>query len=279
MKKTYLLIIIITIIIILILLYARYIGTNGLITKEYKVINKNLPDSFDGLKVVHFTDLHYGRTTDDDEVSYLVKNINDLNPDIIFFTGDLIDRHTKLTDKQEKFLKQALSGLNAKIGKYYIRGNHDTYFKSYFEIMDEANFINVNNNYEIIYSSNQDKLFIGGIETEVEGNPDYSLIEEHLNNEENNYSYTILLLHTPDYFDKIKSFNFDLILAGHSHQGQVRLPFLGSVYNAVGSKKYNEAYYKIKDTDFYISGGIGTSTLSFRWFNRPSYNFYRITKK
>ncbi len=280
MKKTYILIlIIIVLILILFLLYAHYIGTSGLIVKEYKIINNNLPNEFDGLKIVHFTDLHYGRTTDNKDVDNLVKNINDLNPDIIFFTGDLIDRHTNLTSKQENLLKISLKKLNAKIGKYYIKGNHDTYFKNYFEIMNETNFININNNFKVIYSSNQNKIFVGGIETEIEGKPDATLIKENLDNIENIYSYKILLLHTPDYFDKISSYNFDLVLGGHSHQGQVRLPFLGSIYNAVGSKKYNEAYYKINKTDFFISGGIGTSTLSFRFFNRPSYNFYRITKK
>ena len=68
-------------------------------------------------------------------------------------------------------------------------------------------------------------------------------------------------------------------MAGHSHNGQVRLPFIGAIVKNQGAKKYYNEYYKIKNTDLYISGGIGTSTLPFRLFNRPNINFYRLRSK
>ena len=85
------------------------------------------------------------------------------------------------------------------------------------------------------------------------------------------------MLHEPDYIDQIGYEDYDLILAGHSHNGQVRVPFIGAVVLPVGAKKYYKEHYDLGDTKLYISSGIGTSTLNFRLFNRPSINFYRIT--
>ena len=89
--------------------------------------------------------------------------------------------------------------------------------------------------------------------------------------------YNILLIHEPDYIKDINYSKYDLILAGHSHGGQVRLPLIGSIYNPNGSKLYHNDYYKINNTDLYISSGLGTSIYDFRLFNRPSFNLYRLT--
>ena len=92
-------------------------------------------------------------------------------------------------------------------------------------------------------------------------------------------SYKINIMHTPDTFDDIKNYNFNLVLAGHSHNGQVDLPFYGAIYTPKGAKKYYKPYYKIDNTDLYISSGIGTSNYNFRLFNRPSFNLYRLNAK
>ena len=70
------------------LLYSRFIATSGLITKEYLVVNKNVPDSFYGLKIAHLSDIHYGETTNEKEIKKLVQRVNETKPDIIVITGD-----------------------------------------------------------------------------------------------------------------------------------------------------------------------------------------------
>ena len=97
-----------------------------------------------------------------------------------------------------------------------------------------------------------------------------SLSEDKLPN------YKILIMHEPDSLDSIKDISFDLVLAGHSHLGQVRIPIIGSIVTPEGAKKYKDEYYQKGNTDLYISGGIGTSKVSFRLFNRPSFNLYRL---
>lgn len=91
--------------------------------------------------------------------------------------------------------------------------------------------------------------------------------------------YSILLMHEPDYVDNIDLNNYDLILAGHSHGGQVRLPLIGSIITPVGSKKYHNEYYNISGKPLYVSSGIGTSLMRLRLFEHPSFNFYRLSNK
>ena len=82
-----------------------------------------------------------------------------------------------------------------------------------------------------------------------------------------------------DNIDNILKYNFNLVLAGHSHNGQVRFPYSNPLVKPDNAKKYYNEYYKISDTNLYISGGIGNSVLNFRLFNRPSFNLYRLVDK
>ena len=93
-------------------------------------------------------------------------------------------------------------------------------------------------------------------------------------------SYKIILAHEPDITKDITTnYQVNLILAGHSHGGQIRLPLIGALYTPPYSKEYYEGHYKINDTNLYISSGIGVSTVNYRLWNRPSINFYRLYKE
>lgn len=262
----------IVLIIALIILYARYVGTTGLIIKEYS-INTSVPKSFDGLKIAHFSDFHYGRTTNIDSLKNLVKEINLIKPDIIVFTGDFIDKDVKVNNNDINNIKNELSKLNSTYGKYYVTGNHDIKNEHYNEIFDYAGFSNINDNYDIIYSKDNEPIILSGTNYNSDLNYLNDLFTKELP------SYKINIMHTPDTFDDIKNYNFNLVLAGHSHNGQVDLPFYGAIYTPKGAKKYYKPYYKIDNTDLYISSGIGTSTYNFRLFNRPSFNLYRLNAK
>lgn len=279
-KKRYKVLLILIVLLSGTVLWSRYISTSGLVVREYKVVSNNLPKSFDGLKIVQFTDVHYGRTIGKKELKAVVKSINLLKPDLIFFTGDLIDRDTTLTPLIEKEIITLLAQLEARYGKYMVVGNHDIKFSAYSYIMSQSGFTSINNTYDIIYSKTNEPIYISGLESQVAGKPDINAITSYLNDKNNVIpKYKILLLHTPDTFDKVKQYNFDLVLAGHSHNGQIRLPFIGSIITPVGSKTYYKESYKISNTQMYISGGLGTSVISYRFFDKPSYNFYRLAIK
>ena len=266
--------IIFSIIILLIIIYisVRFIGNIGLVVREYKITNKKL-ESFYGLKIAHFSDLHYGMSVNEKKLNIIVNKINMTKPDIVVFTGDLIDKNIKITDEIFELLVSKLSKINSKYGKYYVSGNHDKNNKSYNTIMTESGFQNLNESYDVIYLNNS-KMFIGGIDT---NNTLNEKTIETLNLE--NYDYKIMLSHYPDNADYLLKYNVDLILSGHSHNGQVRLPVIGKIITPNYAKKYYDPYYKINDTLLYISGGIGNSTMNFRLFNKPSFNLYRLVNK
>lgn len=259
--------------ILLLLFYMRFISTSGIKIREYKIQDKKL-SSFYGLKIVHFTDLHYGMTVDEDKLSYLIDKINKTKPDIVFFTGDLVDRHTSVTNEISNILVKYLSSINTTYGKYYVKGNHDKVNKSYDTIMTNSNFKCLDEDYEVIYSKDNKSLFISGVAVDKSLN---SEIIENLNL--NNYDYKIFMLHYPDEIDKVLKYNFDLIVSGHSHNGQVRVPVIGKIITPENAKKYYDPYYKIESTHLYISGGIGNSTINLRFFNKPSFNLYRLVDK
>lgn len=275
---------IITIIATGFLLYCRYIGTSGLKVKEYKITNSKIPESMHGLKIVHISDIHYGRITFEKELKKLVNKINLTKPDIVILSGDLMDENTKLTGEMADQMSNTLKEINATIGKYAIKGNHDYKLKQWDFILENSGFIDLDNTYDTIYKGSNDYILISGISTNLHGK---ETVEEKMAatnqylksiTEENKLpKYKILVLHEPDFIKEIDADSFDLILAGHSHNGQVRLPLIGALILPEGAKTYYEPYYRINNTDFYISSGIGVSTVNFRLFNRPSFNLYRLT--
>lgn len=262
-----------------ILLYSRYVATSGLITKEY-VITTDIADSYDGFKIVHFSDLHYGRIITDQELKIISKEINLINPDIVVFTGDLIDDSIDIDNFNDEKLISFLSSIKAKYGKYAVRGNHDyvVYADKIKNLFADADFTYLENSYDILYNESNDKIFIGGLDTSFYDKDD---LDKTLAYQDENISYKIMLTHEPDISDEIvsKDNTINLILAGHSHNGQIRLPFIGALTTPEKAKKYYDNYYKVQNTDLYVSSGIGVSKVDFRLFNRPSINFYRINKK
>lgn len=283
-KKIFKILFIIVFFILLVFLYSRFIGTKGLIVKEYKLINDSFVDNFYGLKIIHMSDLHYGDTTNKKDLEKIIERINLSQPDIVVFTGDLYSNI--LEDDAKNELITNLKNITADIKKYAIKGNHDD--ELWDEIMEESGFIDLNNNVDIIYNNSTSSILIAGINTNDDITESIQKIDELLKNndtqQENSdvmqkFSYKILLLHEPDKILDFDYSNYDLILAGHSHNGQIRLPFIGALYTPDGSKKYYDEYYDLGNTKLYISSGIGTSKLKLRLFNRPSFNLYRLTNK
>lgn len=263
----------IILIIALTLVYARYLGTSGLFVKEYHIKSNSITETYNGLKIVHFSDFHYGRTTSLEELKNLVNDINKVKPDIIVFTGDFIDKDIRIDDSKMANIIEELKKLDSTYGNYYVNGNHDNKFDKYKQMMDSSNFIDLNNSYDVIYNTNNETILLSGLSTKA----DTKFLDDVF--KDKFYNYKINIMHYPDDINKIKDYNYDLVLAGHSHNGQVRVPFYGAVVLPSHAKKYYKPYYKINNTNFYISSGIGTSNYNFRIFNRPSYNLYRLTNK
>ena len=106
----------------LLFVYVKEIGTKHLDINEYKIETKIIPDSFNGLKIVHFSDIHYGTTVNEKELNKIVNEINELKPDIVFFTGDLFDKDIKLNEESINKIIECLSKIDPTLYKYTVYG-------------------------------------------------------------------------------------------------------------------------------------------------------------
>lgn len=258
-------------------LYNTYISTAKLIVKETKIINKKIPTNFNGLKIIQFSDLHYGSNIFIDELEEVVKVINVRKPDVVIFTGDLIDSSYKLKNKEKEKLIKQLSSIKATLGKYAIKGDEDA--DSIESIFSQSDFLLLDNSYDLIYKGNDTPILIVGNSSMLKKNYDIDKAYNYFNEDTNNKDiYTISLMHEPDLvtevLDKYKS---DLILAGHSHNGNVGISFINKFKSIAGAEKYYKSFYKVGDADLYISSGIGTNGLGIRVLCQPSINFFRLT--
>ncbi len=264
--------------IVLCILWARFISTRGIVIKEVKVDATTLPDEYDGLKIVHFTDVHYGSTVNKKEMEHIVETINKQNADIVIFTGDLVEQGVQLNENEVNELTDLLNKIDAKIEKYVVKGNHDFDHNYFDNIIPKTNFVLLNNSYDYFYKDSNIPIVIAGLDDYWKGKPDYKSAFSFLQDFEEQ-PYTILLLHEPDQVDELGEYKFNIAFAGHSHLGQVRLPFLGALYTPYGARKYTDSHYLINGNDLYIDGGLGTSTLKLRFFNKPSISLYRFYTK
>ncbi len=259
----------------LFLIYSRYIEPNILLVHENKITSSSLPDSFDGISLVHFSDLHYGSTIDKDNIDKIINKINILKPDIVVFTGDLFFDSYKMSDEDIKILSNALNNINSNLGKYIIYGNHDYYRDDFLEVINKTDFKLLVNEYDIIYNNDNNPILIYGTDDLLFGNP---LLNKLNDDEIKDIDYRIILTHEGDYIEEVLNYDVDLILSGHSHNGQINIPYLINLYLPDGCKEYYKPYYNIDNTDIYISNGIGTSLLKLRFGSIPSINLYRLTK-
>ncbi|MBR6113196.1 MAG: hypothetical protein IKP79_01630 [Bacilli bacterium] len=238
------------------IIFLGYYETKSLRVKEYNIVDKDLPDSFNGVKVIHFGDVLYGSSVDYKYLNKVVKEMNKYKPDIVIFTGDLSSKDSKLTKKNKEEIISCLKKIKPSLYKYAIYGDNDD--KEYEEIMQDAGFIVLKDNYEELYYESNTPIIIGNTDTDAE-------------------LFTIRLVHKPDDIDKIAKDNVDVILSGHSLNGQIRVPFYGALIRRSGAKKYTDDYYKFDNYKVYITNGLGTNSPNLRILNTPSFNLYRLT--
>ncbi|MGM9850366.1 MAG: metallophosphoesterase [Bacilli bacterium] len=253
-KKFFSIILSIIFCLFLIIIYCRFKATTGLKVYEYKVTDSSLPDSFHGVKVVQFSDLYYGNTVDIKYLKEIVSSINKLKPDIVVFTGDLIS--INVDDETKNQIIESLGSINSSIGKYAIKGDSDN--DLFDGIINSSGFINLTN-------TSVNAFYKGDIPINI-SNQD---IQSDL--------FNILLIHEPDSIDSFEN-KFNLVLSGHSLNGQINIPIIKKLFLKNGSKKYYNGYYDINGSPLYVSNGIGTTNFKYRLFNKPSVSLYRLTK-
>jgi hypothetical protein len=250
-------------------LYNRYFISHKIKVVEYGIIDKNIPDNFHGLKIVQYSDILYGKSATIKDINNVVKKINELNPDIVIFTGDLFTKDIKVNTKEIEKIKKALSNIKAKYKKFAILGDNDKVFKdSFYQVFSD--------DYEIL--DNEESLFYLNDETPIRFVGISNVKKEEVINDEENKLYNILLIHKPDEVDNLKN-KYNLIFSGHSMGGQIKFPFYGPLIKIKGAKKYTSGEYEVNNAKLYVNDGIGSQNITMRINNHPKINLYRLYSK
>lgn len=252
--------------------YAHKIEPSMLKIQQENIFLHTIPPSFHKFKIIQFSDTHLGFQYDLSQLKNLVKKINELNPNIIVFTGDLLDEPQSFQHSDD--LINILKRLRSTDGNYWIYGNHD--HGGYgtdivLNIMKSAHFTLLKNSHTVIERNNE-RIILSGIDDMILGKPNLETALQQTNID----LFTILLAHEPDFADIAKEFPIDLQLSGHSHGGQVRLPFIGHLYTPIYAEKYIAGKYMLDNLVLYVNKGIGTTRLPFRFFCKPEIHEFTL---
>jgi uncharacterized protein len=238
----------------------------------------NVPKTFEDTTIVFFSDIHYNNFMDKERLMPFIDTINQLNPDILLFGGDLFD-HPSVEFPNENTIKELtdlLSSLNASLGKYAVLGNHDhespTTNAIIQSILVNSGFHVLINESAKIYNQHNEYIIVVGVDSQLLGNPDLNQAFANTSKE----SLTILLSHTPDIIDEIDSSMADWQLSGHSHGGQISLPLIGPLYKVPYAEKYPTSQKDVNGVLLDVSNGVGTTRLDMRLFANPQIHYYTL---
>jgi predicted MPP superfamily phosphohydrolase len=253
--------------------YARLIEPYHYWISETDVFIGDLPERFEGFRITQLTDIHHSSILGLDEVRRMVSLAQETNPDMFVLTGDYTTSYRRFIEP----CAEALSPLNAPEGVWAVLGNHDHYTDS--ELTTRAlqrHRIMVMNNFHTTLQRGPDSLQLSGIDDWTWNAVDWTRAFSGLKRE----TPTVLLSHQPSVLDLPQTQNVSLILSGHTHGGQLRLPFVGAPARfATRDLKYDRGLFSKGETQLYVSSGTGVIGLPLRLGVRPEIAVLRLRRK
>ena len=213
-------------------------------------------------------DFHFDPLYETDYLRAVMASVQALDPDLVLYTGDFVSDSTERFDK----LIEILRPVRGKLGTFAALGNHDQWLDAdQIESGLVSAGITVLRNQSVPITGRSD-WYVSGLESYWTGSPNMESITATPS-----HSRHILLLHEPDAFDLVTDPRIALQLSGHTHGGQVRLPFLGAICLPSWGKKYEEGYYLQGERRLYVNRGIGTVIRHFRMNCRPEITLLTLT--
>lgn len=246
-------------------------GNTALEMNRITVTSAALPEDFSGYRIAHVSDLHNAQMGKENEK--LIELLKAAEPDMIAITGDIIDSKNTDIDISIQFVTEAV-----KIAPcFYVTGNHEAWVAQsvYAELeqqMQEAG-VTVLHDSEILLERNGAFVSLIGMD-----DPDYAAqklgslnVDQQIKKLTATENYIILLSHRPELFQHYCEAEIDLVLSGHAHGGQFRLPFVGGLVAPDQGffPEYDAGQYSDGDTNMIVSRGIGNSIIPIRFNNRP----------
>ncbi len=227
------------------------------------------PEAFSGFKIVQISDLHNAEFGTDNQK--LIDILKSEAPDAIVITGDLIDARRTNTEIAESFARRCMEIADC----YYVPGNHEARLGDTYDAFESAliaDGVNVLRNGSVRIRKEMDAIRIVGVD-----DPAFAKASDAITNLDaalealSSDDFTILLAHRPELIDEYSKWGIDLVLSGHAHGGQIRLPGIGGLY-APGQgffPRYTSGNYTVGDTEMIVSRGIGNSAFPLRVNDRP----------
>ena len=281
-KKKFIFLAVVAAVLIALVIWIAW-GNTALELNTYTVTSSRLPKNFDGYRIAHVSDLHNAEMGESNEK--LLSMLREADPDMIAITGDLIDSRNTDVEIALQFVQEAM-----KIAPcYYVSGNHEARVNEYEEMKTGLISAGV-----IILEDAQTEISIEGETITLIGINDPSFQTDYLFGDAETVmssklselhtdgdGFTILLSHRPELFDTYTDHDIDLVLSGHAHGGQFRLPFIGGVVapNQGLFPEYDAGIYTEGNTSMLVSRGVGNSILPFRINNRPEVILIELQSK
>lgn len=269
---------------IAVLALLTFAGRNWLHTTIYEMQSPRLPASFHGYCIVQISDLHNHRFGRDH--THLLRSIRQAEPDLIMITGDLI--YLGSWDPQD--MKKLALQLGTMAPVYFVSGNHDVLRGRFSQLVEDLESAGVH-----VLQAKSATLCRGTDSIVVAGIPDTQAFRrraakggspaewESALSELRQAAwdaYTVLLSHRPEYFSQYAALGFDLVLAGHAHGGQVRIPLIGALYapDQGWLPRFTSGVHASERTKMVVSQGLGNSWFKIRLFNRPELVVVRLRR-
>lgn len=239
--------------------YPIFIERNIVLVNRYKIPVDNLPPAFHGFTLAHLTDVHLGFLVSQSFVEEIVHRINGLDTDVIVCTGDYVHESNSIEEIDKVW--PILSKLSARHGVYSVLGNHDHWAdtnRSLYWL--ERSGQNIRHQCKPIYKG-RERILIGGA-GDFWGD---ELKIDRIFSGSDQDDIRILLSHNPDSVDTEFVTPLSLVLSGHTHGGQVVIPFGGAPWVPVKNKNYVSGLIATPRTSLFISRGIGWTILPMRF--------------
>lgn len=261
-RKKYIKSAIVLLIVIVLLLFCNF-QNKHLETTHYTYETEQLGVDLDGYRIVQISDLHNAKFGKNNQK--LVDRIRECEPDMIVLTGDLVDSNHTNVDRAVQFVDEIVKICPV----YYVTGNHEYWLEKseYDELMDGLIGAGV-----VILDDQVVEISRGDAKFRLVGLDDKSLadgtLEALLSDEK---ELTVVLAHEPQYFARYAGTGVDLVLSGHAHGGQFRLPFVGGIVAPDQGflPEYTAGEYYMNGTEMIVSRGLGNSVIPVRLFNYP----------
>ena len=248
------------------------IGNRHVGVTRYTVESNRIPAAFDYFKIAVISDLHNAEFGTDN--SRLLKLTEDEDPDMIAVTGDLIDSNRTDIRIAEKIIDQIVDIAPC----YYVTGNHEAWIGAEYQELEETLLdkgVIVLHDKTVKLVRDDESIQIAGLEdpafSEEAVADGEELLKSRLKDMEIDDSFCILLSHRPEIFDAYVSMDIDLVLSGHAHGGQFRLPFIGGLIAPDQGvlPEYDAGEYMEDNTTMIVSRGLGNSIVPIRFNNDP----------